>query len=96
MPDFTLVCIDCGLATPAGGVSGKCPRCGSEWQEARYDYVRLGPTLRNLIAPRAFNLWRYQELLPLRSPANVVTLGEGGSPLIRGNNLGLMLGREQT
>jgi threonine synthase len=94
MSDFSLVCIDCGHITPVGGVGGKCPRCGSEWQEARYDYARLGLTLQTLTAHRAFNLWRYQELLPLRNQANIVTLGEGGSPLTHGYNLGLMLGRQ--
>ncbi len=93
MPDFSLECIDCGHRTPSGGINGKCPRCGSEWQEARYDYARLGPGLNTLLASRAFNLWRYQELLPIRNPSSVVTLGEGGSPLIHGYNLGLMLGR---
>lgn len=94
MSDYSLVCIDCGQITPGGTVPGKCPRCGSEWQEARYDYARLGLTLQTLTAHRAFNLWRYQELLPLRNPANIVTLGEGGSPLTHAYNLGLMLGRQ--
>jgi threonine synthase len=94
MSDFSLVCIDCGQVTASGNVTGKCPRCGSEWQEARYDYARLGLTLQTLMAHRAFNLWRYQELLPLRNPANIVTLGEGGSPLLHAYNLGLMLGRQ--
>jgi threonine synthase len=93
MSDFTLICIDCGHTTPSRGVGGKCPRCGSEWQEARYDYNRLGLTLQTLMAHRAFNLWRYEELLPIRNATNIVTLGEGGSPLIHAYNLGLMLGR---
>lgn len=92
MTDFTLVCIDCGNVTPVGGVSGKCARCGSEWQEARYDYARLSLTWQSLMAQQAFNLWRYQELLPIRNPAHIISLGEGGSPLIHGYNLGLMLG----
>lgn len=93
MTDFSLECTDCGYRAPSGGAGGKCSRCGSEWQEARYDYPRLGPGLNTLLAGRAFNLWRYQELLPIRNPSSIVTLGEGGSPLIHGYNLGLMLGR---
>jgi threonine synthase len=93
MADFSLACIDCGHTAPAGAVSGKCPRCGSEWQEARYDYPRLGLTLPAIIGSRAFNLWRYQALLPVRNSANVITLGEGGTPLVHAYNLGLMLGR---
>jgi len=93
MADFSLVCIDCGHVAPSGTVSGKCPRCGSEWQSAHYDYPRLGLTLPAIIGNRAFNLWRYQALLPIRNPASVVTLGEGGTPLVHAYNLGLMLGR---
>src|SRR5688572_9525400 len=93
MADFSLVCIDCGHEAHADNKPGKCPKCGSEWQEARYDYPTLSTTLPNLLANRAFNLWRYIELLPIRNPANIVTLGEGGSPLIHAYNLGLMLGR---
>lgn len=93
MTNFTLECIDCGHRAPSGGAGGKCARCGSEWQEARYDYATLGPSLSAMLANRQFNLWRYQELLPLRNPSNVVTLGEGGTPLLHGYNLSLMLGR---
>ncbi len=93
MADFSLACIDCGNQFPASAVTGKCPHCGSEWQEARYDYAALGVALPGLLVNRAFNLWRYGELLPIQNPANVVTLGEGGCPLIHAYNLGLMLGR---
>jgi len=93
MPDFSLECIDCGHRALSSGAASKCPRCGSEWQEARYEYASIGPGLNALLAGRAFNLWRYQELLPVRNPSNVVSLGEGGSPLVHGYNLGLMLGR---
>jgi threonine synthase len=38
-------------------------------------------------------MWRYWELLPLRDPANILTMGEGGTPLLSATNLGMMLGR---
>ena len=37
-------------------------------------------------------LWRYFELLPVRDPANIVSLGEGSTPLIPALQLGAMLG----
>jgi threonine synthase len=37
-------------------------------------------------------MWRFRELLPLRDDANIVSLGEGMTPLIRSDNLGAMLG----
>ncbi|MEJ2209048.1 MAG: pyridoxal-phosphate dependent enzyme [Anaerolineae bacterium] len=38
-------------------------------------------------------MWRYWELLPLQDPANILTMGEGGTPLMRAGNLAMMLGR---
>lgn len=44
------------------------------------------------MARRPFNLWRYSELLPVRTPNPDLFMGEGGTPLIRATNLGMMLG----
>jgi threonine synthase len=38
-------------------------------------------------------MWRYWEMLPLRQAANIVSMGEGGTPLVHAPNLALMLGR---
>jgi threonine synthase len=38
-------------------------------------------------------MWRYWDLLPLRDPENILTMGEGGTPLLPAHNLGMMLGR---
>jgi threonine synthase len=50
---------------------------------ARYDLdrVRAGVT-REEIAGRPHDLWRYHEVLPVRDPAHVTTLGEGMTPLL--------------
>jgi threonine synthase len=97
MPDhFVLVCADCGqVSAVLPSTAFNCPNCHSEWLEARYDYAALGPKLLAASATpgRWRGLWRYRELLPVRDPENVVTLGEGGTPLVRATNLGLMLGR---
>jgi threonine synthase len=91
--EFTLVCADCGHTTAFSPTLPGCPNCQSEWLEARYDYAALGPGLLKRLAGRGKDLWRYRELLPLADPANIVSLGEGGTPLVRAVNLGLMLGR---
>ena len=56
--------------------------CGSPLL-ARYDLdeVRAGLT-KEEVASRGPDLWRYHELLPVRDPANVVSLGEGMTPLL--------------
>ena len=96
---YQLVCADCGqvqaaiTAAPGATAAFKCSACGSEWLDARYDYAAIGPRLQALVASRGNDLWRYRELLPLADPANAVSLGEGGTPLLPAHNLGLMLGR---
>ncbi|MCH7663690.1 MAG: pyridoxal-phosphate dependent enzyme [Chloroflexi bacterium] len=89
---FTAECLDCGHQTPYFPTSTSCPRCNSEWRQATYDYETIGQTLPLHLPGRPFDLWRYKELLPVRSPNPDLSLGEGGTPLIRAVNLGMMLG----
>ncbi len=50
---------------------------------ARYDLERVRTTVtREEIAGRPPSLWRYHEVLPVRDPAYVTTLGEGMTPLL--------------
>jgi len=81
----SLECTACGRELDAGGVHGVCPACGKVLF-ARYDLAEL----RNALVPedfrsRSWDMWRYRELLPVRDEANVVTLGEGMTPLLRVN-----------
>ena len=85
-------CLDCSHRTPYHPTSLECPRCGSQWREARYNLDSLAPGLPSLAARRPFNLWRYLELLPIRSLSPALSMGEGGTPLYRAHNLGTLLG----
>ncbi|HVV20820.1 MAG TPA: threonine synthase [Pseudonocardiaceae bacterium] len=50
---------------------------------ARYDLARVAATVTPAdIAGRAPDLWRYHEVLPVRDPANIVSMGEGMTPLL--------------
>ena len=89
---FIIKCLDCGHNAPYYPTSSTCPKCGSQWREAEYDYERIGKTLPPLLATRPAGLWRYRELLPVRNPNISPALGEGRTPLIRPGNLGMMLG----
>ena len=86
-------CATCLHREPLNQPLLTCPDCGGSWLDARYDYESLKTQLAGRFAARPFNLWRYWELLPLRDPANVLTMGEGGTPLLHAANLGMMLGR---
>ncbi len=84
MGDFSalahLECPRCGAAHGADAVIGLCT-CGSPLL-ARYDLDLVARTLAPpVIATRPPSLWRYHEVLPVRDRANVVTLGEGMTPL---------------
>ncbi len=50
---------------------------------ARYDIEQAGRTLtREALAARPATLWRYHEMLPVRDPGRLVTLGEGMTPML--------------
>ena len=46
----------------------------------------------SVFASRPPTMWRWFELMPVRDESNVVTLGEGGTPLLRASNLERSLG----
>src|SRR5438132_884350 len=78
----TLDCTACGAEFDADAVHGLCPTC-QKVLFARYDLSALKEAVRpEDFRGRRWDMWRYSELLPLRDPANVVTLGEGMTPLL--------------
>ncbi len=89
-----LECPRCHRRHHADQVTGVCD-CGSPLL-VRYDLdeVRAGLTKQE-VAAREPSLWRYHELLPVRSPSYVVTLGEGMTPLLPVPAIGAELGVEQ-
>jgi threonine synthase len=89
---FLIRCLDCGHETPYHPLTINCPNCKSQWREATYDYDEAAQTFREKLASRPFDLWRYREVLPVRKPNPDLYLGEGGTPLIRAANMGMMLG----
>jgi threonine synthase len=89
---FIVQCLDCRHQAPFNARSAQCPNCGGMWREAIYDYAQLSHSLPLLLPGRPFDIWRYRELLPVRAPGPDLSLGEGGTPLLRATNLGMMLG----
>ncbi len=88
-----LQCIHCGYRTRYERPLPACPQCGENILEARYDLDALRTSgWIDELKTRSGGLWRYHELLPLYDIANIVTLGEGNTPLLKAENLGAMLG----
>ncbi|MET9316368.1 threonine synthase [Kribbella sp. NPDC003505] len=85
-----LECPRCGATHDADQIIGLCP-CGSPLL-ARYGVPAVDKA--DLVS-RAPDLWRYHELLPVRSPSNVVTLGEGMTPLLPMTRYGASIGVER-
>src|SRR5919202_2890869 len=86
-----LQCPRCGAIHDADVPQNLCD-CGSPLL-ARYDLEALAAarTFDDMSA-RPPTLWRYHELLPVRAPEHVVSLGEGMTPLVALDRLGARLG----
>jgi threonine synthase len=82
----------------------ECSKCGEKYSHeklqnlcacggpllARYDLAKAARTLtRDALKSRPSNMWRYAEVLPARE---VVSLGEGITPVIHARRLGAQLG----
>ncbi len=59
----------------------------------RYDLAGVAKALtKAALAQRPADLWRYRELLPVRSPEHIVSLGEAMTPIVRMPKLSAKLG----
>src|SRR5258708_15651312 len=77
-----LECASCATTYDPAQVHGTCA-CGSPLL-ARDDTERVAAKVSPAeIATRPPDLWRYHELLPGSAAANLLTLGEGMTPLLR-------------
>jgi threonine synthase len=86
----TIKCSKCNTEYPQGAPSS-CPKCGGQI-EISYDYESIAKTIsRKTLATREPGVWRYGELLPLRGPSKV-TMGEGGTRLVRSERLAKAVG----
>jgi len=84
-----------------------CSSCGKEYEARRqwnlctcgkpllvnYDLEKAAQTFtRESLQARERSLWRYREVLPVDNDANVLSLGEGMTPLIKADRLAATLG----
>jgi threonine synthase len=83
-----LICTACGLRHEWSRLQNLCTAC----QKPLFPIIDLAAigraVTREAFVAREKSLWRYREVLPL--PANVepVSLGEGGTPLLRATRFG--------
>jgi threonine synthase len=87
-----LECAACGKQHEARRLHNLCTECGKPLL-VRYDLKSAAASLTKESLPkRSPDLWRYREVLPVEQDANVVTFGEGYTPLVHASRLGSQLG----
>src|SRR5262249_57160699 len=87
-----------------------CPRCRNSFSLSQlvnlcacgspllvqYDLKAASTVVsKSALQGRAPTLWRYRELLPLQDDANLVSLGEGFTPLLDARTLAQQLGLQR-
>jgi len=90
-----LECAACGTRHEARRLQNLCTECGKPLL-VRYDLKRAAATLtKESLRARAPDLWRYREVLPVEQDENIVTFGEGFTPLLQASRLGTQIGLRQ-
>ena len=87
-----LECTYCHATYPADVVIRLCTEC-SKVLYPRYDLAGARDALNpDELKNRPANMWRYFEVMPVLDEANVITLGEGFTPIFKAERLGDKIG----
>ncbi|KAA1282909.1 MAG: threonine synthase [Chloroflexota bacterium] len=87
-----LECTYCGETFSADEPMRLCDKCGKVLYP-RYDISTASKNFtKDLLRDRAPNMWRYFEMMPIREESNIVTLGEGFTPIFETKALGAKIG----
>jgi len=82
-----LECANCDLRHEAGVLQNLCVECGKPLL-VRYDLSAASQTLtKDSLKTRESSLWRYREVLPVSDWDNIVSFGEGWTPLLNADRL---------
>lgn len=90
-PEFAkqLHCSECDWNEPITRLRNLCPSCNAPIL-VHYD-LRPVAGLRETIRSRAAGMWRYAEILPTEICDEIISLGEGSTPLLVAETLGAEL-----
>ncbi len=87
-----LSCTACGKEHDATVPQNVCTNCGKPLF-AQYDLAAAARTMtKESLRTRGKSLWRYREVLPVKKEEDIVTLGEGMTPLLPAPRLGAKRG----
>lgn len=87
MSKFRLSCTVCHRDSQPADGRVRCPNCGEQLEVLYRDKLEVDSRRRDI--------WRYMSLLPVDDPTCVVSLGEGGTPVIDLNRLTKSVGLPQ-
>jgi threonine synthase len=77
-----LECGLCGNQQPYNRLGpNACQKCGSQWLEPHYNFAAFKLEILRGLPGRTFNLWRYQDVLPVDDPKAHDLYPAGGTPL---------------
>ncbi|KMK76869.1 threonine synthase [Alkalihalobacillus pseudalcaliphilus] len=86
-----LFCPKCSLTCSSDQVRNLCV-CGSPLLVS-YHYPKMKEELsHDILKDRQPTLWRYHELLPIKNPDYITSMGEGMTPIVAMNRYGQKLG----
>lgn len=92
MVQFELKCIECGKSHDMSRPAYACSKCGN-LLEVRLD---IEISKERLAKAKHFNrpvsVWRYRELIPVEAKSRIYSLDEGGTQLVKCDQLGAELG----
>ena len=82
-----LQCVKCGKKFPKDEIRFRCDYCGGSL-DVIYDYKEIKNKISwDILRKRPFNHLRYREFFPVVHDHNLISMGEGGTPLIKAKNL---------
>ena len=74
-----LKCSNCNKLYPLSEIINVSPCCK---QPLLVEYDQQNTYSKESLAGREHNLWRYFEMLPVKDPGNIISLGEGFTPIL--------------
>ena len=87
-----LECAACGLKHEAQRLQNLCRECGKPLL-VRYDFEQAKRYLtKESLIGRQSDLWRYREVLPVARDENIISMGEGWTPILHAKRIGKELG----
>ena len=81
-----LECSECGQIYDKSKIQTYCLDCKKPLS-AIYKIPAAGLD-KSILLHRPKTMWRYREMLPVENEENIISLGEGFTPLLKANNLG--------